>query len=177
METLGRTVGFTVLGSLSLAILAGVVLLPPYARLVEARYRRDCLQARIADRETLIAVNDRLIRALPQDDVMTRRLARSQSEWIPADEAVAIDLDPAKRGFAPSQIVTVTPHRRPAEPDGWIVRTAAKLQVPARRVALLLLAGVYMLVALFLYAPREKHRRAHPEPARRSPTASRTAAS
>ena len=60
METVGRTVGFTVMGSLSLAILAGVVLLPPYARLAEARYRRDCLQARIADQETLIAVNDKL---------------------------------------------------------------------------------------------------------------------
>ena len=177
MDTLGRTVGFTVMGSLSLAILAGVVLLPPYARLTEARYQRDCLQARLADQQTLIAVNDRLIRALPQDDVMTRRLARSQSEWIPADEAVAIDLDPARRRFAPSQIVTVTPHPRPAEPDGWVVQMAAKLQVPARRAALLLLAGVYMLVALFLYAPREKHRRAHPEPARRSPTVSRTAAS
>ena len=148
---LGRAVGFTLLVALSLAIFACVVLGPPYAKMVETKCELDCLRAELDEAEAWIAANARLIEALPEDEVMTKRLARSQFHWLPADEYVVIDPAAAP---APQRLVNVPSRPMPARRDSLALRLSQRLASRTLRHVLLLIAGGCMLASVLLFAPR-----------------------
>jgi len=147
---LGRAAGFAALAGVALSILAGVVLLPAYASLAEAKYERDCLTASAAEAEDLIRANDRLIAEMPGDAVVTMRVARSQFNLLPENEVVVID--PARRRMPVGPLVTIPQRRRPGRPGGWVIRLAGRLRELRLRRGLLLMAGAAMLAAMFLFA-------------------------
>lgn len=146
------SVGFVVMTGLSLAILAAVVLLPAYGKLAEAEFEMGCLRADVAEAEDWLATNERLIQDLPSDEVLARRLARSQSEWLPPEEIVVID--PVRHAAGPPQLVSVPPHPRPAKPAGLAIRLAKSLQTPSVRYGLLLVAAGAMLGGTLLFPPQ-----------------------
>jgi len=152
----GRDVGFAILATLSLAIFACVVLGPPYAEMVATRYELDCLRAELDEAEAWIAANARLIKELPEDEVMTKRLASIQFHWLPADEYVVID--PADEP-APQRLVNVPPRPMPPKPDGLALRLAQSLADRTLRNVLLLIAAGCMLASVLLFAPRTGARR------------------
>jgi len=150
-----QTVCFAILAGGALAVLAAVVLLPAYARLSGARYELGCLKANLADAEALIAANQRLIEALPEDEILTKRLAMSQLGLWPVDEVIVID--PVAAG--PPALIRPTRHARPAPPAGRLTSLAGRLErLPARRGLFGLAAGA-ILAAMFLFAPSEKRRK------------------
>jgi hypothetical protein len=152
----GRFVGFCLLAGTSLGILAAVLLLPEYARLVRVRHELAGWRAATADKEAQIKANERLMAALPKDPVLTKRLAMNQHGLLPADEVVvATSASPPQ---PPPALVRPPRHARGAPPSGWVMRAARRLARPPLRRGLLLLAGVAMLAALFLFAPRERQR-------------------
>lgn len=155
LSAFGRLVGFAALAGLALTILAGVVLFPAYARVEEARYQRDCLQAGTADAESLIAVNERLIDALDNDEVLAKRLARSQWRWRPVGETPMAGSGPPLTKQPAEALATITSAQRPAKPNGWLLRIARRFRTPATRRGLLLVAAVAMFAAMLLVAPRQ----------------------
>lgn len=150
LSAFGRAVGFATLAGMAIAVLAGVVLLPAYAQLADARYQRDCLQAGIADAEALTQANEELIQDLPLDDVLNKRLARSQSQLIPKDEYVAVEKNATN---PPPPLVSLEEYPKPLPPDNWALRAAERVQIPRIRRGLLLLSGMALLGAFFLFAP------------------------
>jgi hypothetical protein len=144
-------VGFLVLAGASLATLAAVVLLPPRARLAAARYERDVLAARIADERARIEANDRLLAALPDDVVLTRRLAMSDLNALPRRHQVL--LQPSDGTAGPPPTVSVEPAPRPDPPSGWMLSAGCKLARPAYRRGVFLLAVAGLSAAMLLFAP------------------------
>lgn len=160
-----RFVGFTALATMAIAALATVVLLPAYGSLAETQYQLDCLRADVADGENLVAANEKLIASLPDDDVVAKRLARSQSQWLPADEVVVID--PA--GDEPPPLVTIQRQPQPAAPAGIVTNLATNLQSSAAKVVMLVLAAGSMLAATILFTPLARAARDSDHIAARSP--------
>ncbi len=153
---LGRFVGFCMLMGPALAILAAIVLLSAYARLAGTRYELDSIKAGIADAESLVEANDKLIAALPEDPVLTMRLAMSQKNLLPKNEEAVPTLGAAK---TPPTLVRPTRHDKPAPPSGMWINLAAKLKNPPTQRGLIVLAAGIMLTAMFLFAPPEKYSR------------------
>ncbi len=152
----GRAVGFALLTGLSLAIFAMVVLLPAYGQLRNAQHEATCRKADVADVEKLIQANERLIEALPNDDVLTTRVSRRQMglvplEMLPPGEGVMLDAS-ATTPQIPAEIVRIEPTPRPAPPGGQLLALAEKLTQPVRRRGLLLAAGAVLLLGALLFA-------------------------
>jgi hypothetical protein len=133
---------------MGLAVLAGVVLLPVCGRLADMQHRLGCLRASATDAQAQVRANQGLIRALPEDEILTMRLARSELEWLPTDEMVVID--PARRPAGPPALVTVPRHPRPDRPNQRFMHIAAKLEEPAMRRSLVLLAAWGFLAGILL---------------------------
>ena len=148
----GRLVGFCMLATAALAIFAGTMLLPDYARMVHARYELGRQQAANADLEALIQANDRLIAALPDSPVLTKRLAMNQFGVLPEDELVLVS---SQTPPPPPGAALTSPHPRPRRPQGRLLDLARRLQKPRTRRGLLLLAAAAMLAALFLFPARD----------------------
>ncbi len=151
MSPLVRRIGFIALAGMATTILAGVVLLPIYGQFVKGCYERDCLQAGNSDAENLITAQDRLIDALDTDEVVTVRLARSQSDWLPYDEAVVVEMTADGRTEPPGELVNIDRAARPAKPQGKLMQLAAKLESPNRKRGLLLLAAAAMITAMLMF--------------------------
>lgn len=147
---MGRLVGFAMLMIPAVATLAAVVLLPPYAHLCQTRYEAETLRAGIRDAESLVKANERLIAALPDDPVLTVRLALNQTSLWPRNEIVVTD--PAQPSRAAALVRPVL-HERPRPPSGWHMQVAEKLKDSATRRGLVFLAAGVMLAAMFLFAP------------------------
>ena len=145
--------GFCLLVAVSAALAGAVLLLPEYARLARARYELARQKAANADLEALIAANEHLIAGLPQDPVLTKRLAMCQLGLWPENEAVV--LDTRRPRHMPPGLVCPTPQPRPEPPNGWLMRAAARVSRPATRRGLLLLAAAALVTALALFAPPE----------------------
>jgi len=140
------------LAGAALAIFAATMLLPDYARMVHARNELARQQAANADLEGLIQANDRLIAALPESPVLTKRLAMNQFGLLPEDEMVLLSAgDPP----APPGSALTSRHPRPPRPSGPLLDIARRLEKPRTRRGLLLLAAAAMLAALFLFPARD----------------------
>ncbi|MGC9454952.1 MAG: hypothetical protein ACP5HU_08805 [Phycisphaerae bacterium] len=150
-DVVARSLGFVVLACASLATLAAVVLLPPWARLVDAQYERDVLAARIADEQAMVTANERLIKALPDDVVLTRRLAMSDLNALPRGQRVFEA--PAGNAVTLPATVTIEPAARPEPPEGWMVSAGLKLSRPGYRRGVFLLAISGLVAAMVLFPP------------------------
>jgi len=143
-----RAVGFLLPAAVAVGIMAMVVLLPPYARLQAARYERDCLLARQADAEALIAAQQRLIDALPRDVVLTKRLAQRRLGLRPNDEMIIPAWSAGAREPAP--IPSIQTHPLPQPPPRRLMKLASRLGAPRLRRGLMLLAGGLLILSILL---------------------------
>lgn len=150
-DAVARSLGFVVLACASLATLAAVVLLPPWARLVDAQYERDTLAATIADEQATVTANERLIEALPDNVVLTRRLAMSDLNALPRQRQVYNTAGDATAG--PLMTVAIEPAPRPDAPDGPMVSAGRKLSQPAFRRGVFLLSVSGLVAAMLMFAP------------------------
>jgi hypothetical protein len=157
LGAIGRLLGFLLLAGASMALFAGVLLVPDYARLQHALYEQGRQEASVADLQTLVQANDRLIANLPDDPVLVKRLAMNQYGLFPKDEQVVLD-ERTQRPPPPGMIVT-EPHPRPAMPTGWFLEAAERISNPPTRRGLLLLAAAAMFAAIFLFPAREDRRK------------------
>lgn len=149
-----RAVGFFLLAGAAMALLAAVVLLPPWAGLAGARYDLARLQAEVADAEAQIAANERLIAALPHDEVLAKRLAMNQNLYWPRHEIVVVDPDAAPAD--PPDVVCPPRQARPPMPAGLLIRAAGRLRNTAKRRGMLILAAAALAAAMFLFPPAER---------------------
>ncbi len=154
ISRLARAVRFTAWVAAALGIFAGVLLLPAYAQLLTANYRRDCLDAELACAEKLIEAQDNLIAAGQTDVVLTQRLARSQLGLVPQTELVAIG--PAGAKPRPPAVFSPQTPVYPPPPPGWIIAMGERLvRAPLRRGLMLLAAGA-LFAAMLLNTPSNK---------------------
>ncbi|MDY6914306.1 MAG: hypothetical protein SVT52_07620 [Planctomycetota bacterium] len=145
-----RWAGFTLLTGLGLATLAAVALLPPYARLAGSEYELAKLRAALADAEALAAANQRLIDALPEDEVLTKRLMMRQGDKLPKDEVVVFD--PAAPSPPSPGAVPPARRSRPDPPSAWLLAVADRLENTATRRGLFMLAVGAIAAAMILFA-------------------------
>jgi hypothetical protein len=150
----GRMVGFAALAGLAMATVAALVLLPAYARMRLAIYERDCDRVTAAELRATANANAHLIADLPTNPVLTKRLAMSQGDLLPDNEVIVFKSQPLR---PPPDVIIPVRYLRPAPPEDWMIRAAAKVQNPPTRRGLLLLAAGALLVAMFLFAPPEKY--------------------
>jgi hypothetical protein len=155
-------VGFCLLAGAALAVFAAALLLPDYARMLRAEYELARQEAAIADLEALIEANRRLIDALPESPVLTKRLAMHQLGLWPEDEVVV--LNGTRPAPPPPGVALVGRHQRPKPPSPWVLTTAARVSNPRTRRGLLLLAAAALVAAVLLFPARDA--RAAPRQAR-----------
>jgi len=134
----------------SLAILSLVVVFPAYSRLAETQYTLDSLRTEAAQTQDLLNINERLIRDLPCDEVLVRRLARVQTEWVPPNELVVTDRGMSKR--TGGILVTLPPRPRARPPARWVLLLGAVLRKDFVRNTLVLLAAGGIVIGLLVSA-------------------------
>lgn len=135
----------------SLATLAAVVLLPPWTRLVDARYERDALAAQMTDEQALVVANERLLDALEDDVVLTRRLAMTDLNALPRGQRI-FSAARNVRGALPAT-VSIEPAPRPDPSGGWAVSAGRKLSRPGYRRGVFLLAISGLVAAMVMFPP------------------------
>ncbi len=156
----GGLVGFLLLSLAAVGILGAVVLLPEYTRLKNDEYRVQCEAATVKDLESLVKTNERFFAAVKGGDpVETSRLAMSICSYVPTNETVI-----PIRSRLPSTpgVVKINPAPRPPKPDDMLIRYSARVENPATRRGLCLIAGGLMLAAMFLYATPGRRRQTAP---------------
>lgn len=131
---LGRAMGFIVLAGPALAIIAALVLLPAHASLVCTRHRLTIRKAQARRAETLADGNNRLIRAIPNDRSLARRLVLRTVPGAPG-------------------LLRPAPLRSPRRPSGWLLDVGYRLQKPALRRGVFAVACLTLAAAMFLFAP------------------------
>jgi len=148
---LGRFFGFAIVAGMAFALLATVVVLPAAARLDKARADRDALAYQTDVYDTLIAYRTALIASVKTDPLQTERLLMTQRNYRrPGEAAYALDDVPADPPVLDA-IKAQLPAPRPASPTlGTLSR---RVQRPATRRGLLLLAGLLMVLAAVMFLP------------------------
>jgi hypothetical protein len=157
MDLLARLVGFGLLVGLGVVIIAGVVLLPAYARLLEARYQRDCLLSVNAQDNARILSCRRLIEAIPEDPVLAKRIAMREFGTIPRAERV---LHSATVGQAP--LVQTPRQARAPAPNPRVIAAAKVLEAPGKRHVLALLGAATILGGMILSGRSRRWARREP---------------
>jgi uncharacterized coiled-coil protein SlyX len=156
-DRLIRWGGFCGLTGLSLLIVAGVVWLPNVARIRRLEHQRACQELRIKEAEATIAAMQRLIDEAPTNEVLTPRLAWSKLGMLPSNEAWPLHTNvpppPAPGTLSPIQ------YTDPPAPDAPIDQWAKKVQAPAFRRGLLVLAGCMFIAAMLLFPARQRKTR------------------
>lgn len=140
---------FCLLAGTAMAVFGAVLLLPEYARLQHAQYQLARHKAADADFRSHLEGKDRLIAALPENAVLTKRLAMNELGLWPEDEVVVIN-DRGPRLQSPAMVIT-KPAPRPAPPAGWVMGAATRVANPPTRRGLLLLAVVGLIAAVILF--------------------------
>ena len=152
-----RGMGFVLMLALAMAIVAAVVLVPPYARLQQEKYRRDCDAVRLAEARATVAAMDRMLAEAPSDEVLTKRLAWSRLGLYPAGEQVARSPGQGPPGRAPGTLSDIH-YPDPPPPAPWLLALAEELTDPARRRGLMVLAGCLALAAVLMLTRRRPSR-------------------
>ena len=146
----GRLLGFTTLAGLSLALMAAVILIPQVARHHRTRHRLAYLENCVADTQKQVRANERLIAALPDDEILTERLAMSQLGLLPTNELV---YEGQRRRLLRPIAPIVKPTAQPQPPaNAWLMRAAKRIENPGKRRGLLIVAFGLMTLALFMFA-------------------------
>ena len=145
--------GFAALAGVSLAVLAGVVLVPPYARAVEAEYERRCLAARVRYEEAMVAAYDRFIAAAEYDEALNTRLAMSQLGLFPGDQVIVVDRIGPPR---PPGLIIPVGRELPQPPSPKLTHAGRRLSDPRTQRGLLVLSAAAMAGAWLLLARRRR---------------------
>lgn len=150
----GRMTGFVMLAGLGMAILAGVVLLPAWARLAWTEYERDCLAATVKDEQAARRTLDRMIGTIDTDPILNKRLAMAQLGYRPVGQVVIRDdtLPPVP----PPGAVIPAEHPRPEPPSPALTRAAQRVGNPPTRRGLYLMSAAALLGAVMLFGPPPK---------------------
>lgn len=143
------------LAGASMAILAVMALLPAHARLLRARWELQCARLAVEDAQRLAQANQRLIEALATDNVLIKRLAMSQTPYVPRGEVV---LDTGQPPLPPPDMVSPVKTPPPPPPDNLLIRAARKIESPPTRRGLMFVSMVTLLGALLLFAPPSPRR-------------------
>ncbi len=145
---LARTVTFVLLAAFGLAIVAGVVLLPAYARLNEIEFERARLAAANEDDQKRIDAQNNLIDALPSDRILAKRLTMRHFGSMPRTEYVVAGTE---HQDAPGPgAVTIEPTPQPERTDNWMITLAARLDRPDGTMLLTTVAFIALLAAVVL---------------------------
>jgi hypothetical protein len=165
--------GFTGLAGTALAILAGVVLLPLYARNQALEHRLECERIRLeASRDTVRAM-DRFIEEVGENDILISRLGSSRMGLFPSNEMIVMDMG-NRKGIDPSRL-NISPPDLPPAPEGWLLDIGAKIDSPPMRRGLLVLAVSMVVAALMIFAaPRPEQPDAGPTASSRKQETRRT---
>jgi len=151
---LARTVIFILLAAFGLAIVAGVVLLPAYARLNDIELERASLDAANQDDRKRIAARDNLIKDMPNDPTLTKRIAMRHFGSMPRTEHVVAATEDL-RAPAPGTVY-IEPTARPKKTENWITALATKVNRPNGVMTLTILAFIALLAAVFLTGARRR---------------------
>ncbi len=142
---------------MAMVVFGAVLLLPEYARLQHAKHQLARQKATIADLKSLIAGNGRLIQALPENAVLTKRLAMNELGLWPEDEVVVLNGQGPRRQSPASVVTKAAP--RPAVPVGWIMDAAKRVSKPPTRRGLLLLTVLGVIGAVILFPGGDRKRK------------------
>ncbi len=145
-----RFTGFCILAGTALTLFAGVVLLPSYARNLKIRHRLQCEQIRIRNAREIIDAMDELITAVEKDEILLSRICSSQIGLFPENEVVVMETG---KGSVNPATLNVEPENYPPPPAGWIVEYGRKMDDPARRRGLLVMATAIILASLLIFPP------------------------
>ncbi len=151
-----RLIGFIAVAGMALTILAAVVILPAYRQrsLAWADRHRLAQQARLNER--LIDYNERLIEAIKTDPVLTQKLLMEQQNYRrPSQRAIPIaeaPLDPSVPRLLAAQVAQSA--QPPPAPSQRLDQLAQRVQDPATRRGLLLLAGLLISAAMIFLGRR-----------------------
>jgi len=154
-----RLVGFMLLSSAGLLLVAAVVLLPAYERLTWTRHHQAEAQAETQRLEAIAADQQRRIEAAQSDRTYVTRLAMRQGILWPRNETVVVA--PASPTPAPPEVIAAEKVCPLPPPDGPLLRWAAKLRSPAQRRGMVLLAAAAILAAMVLFSAPGKY--GHPK--------------
>ena len=152
-ERFVRYAGFVIMCGVGMGILAAVVLLPSYGKLLEVRHRNECDALRVKEAEGTIAAMDRFCDGVGSDELLTRRFAWS-TMGLKNDEDVVVksQLPTIAEKFTPVSIAPIS-YSDPRAPDPRIMHLAAKLKQPQTRCGMLMLSGLMMISAMLLFRP------------------------
>ncbi len=153
-DALVRFAGFSALMGMAMLILAGVLLLPAYARLQRFRHQRNCERLRLKEARATVRAKDRLIEKAPTDEVLTKRLAWSKLGMVPYNEVRAISPSSHPSALVPGALSKIR-YDDPPLPNSRLDILAAKLQRPGHRRGLLVLAASMTIAAMLIFAPRQ----------------------
>lgn len=147
----GRALGFAALATAGLCLVAGVVLVPAYARVQLARHALAVEKAKQADEQDRLIAQEHLL-ADKDDPVLLRRMVWTQMGLAPV--GVQVEDDAPAQPDPPAGEVISARHPRPAPPDTLTVRLAHRLdERPGLRRGLFLLGVGSLLLAAVMFGP------------------------
>jgi hypothetical protein len=152
----GRLTGFVLLTTASMALLGALAILPPYAHLARARWEASCARLGVEDVRQMVQANQKRIEALANDPVLIKRLAMSQTDYVPRGEVV-VDTD--QPPLPPPDMVVPPRTPLPPKPDNWLIHAAGRIEDPSTRRGLLFVSMTTLLGALLLFVPPGSTRR------------------
>jgi hypothetical protein len=155
LEQAGQVLGFLLLTGISLAILVGVVLVPPYARMLRTEHRRDVTRMKRDFEAAQVRLRTRYLAEAPRDPVETGRLACNMFGYRPSRQIVQIR--PPDGATPPGAIWMPSPELPPA-PRNWATKLDARLQKASTRRGLLMLAALGLIAAAVLFVVPDKQR-------------------
>ena len=156
LNGLGRLAGFALLTTASMALLGALAMLPPYAKLAQARWEADCARLGVEDAQRMVQANENRIGALASDPILIKRLAMSQTDYVPRGEVV-VDTD--QPPLPPPDMVVPPRSPPPPRPDNLLIRAAERIEDPSTRRGLMFVSMATLLGALLLFAPPGTSRR------------------
>ena len=147
-----NALGFMTFSLAAVALLAGVVLLPAYADMRDARHQRELVACRNADLQAQYDAGEMVIDAAQNDPMFLKRLAISQGEFILAGQQT-IHM-PADSSTVRPDVISPPPTPRPAAPPTWIRHAATRASRPETQRGLLMMAAGLLVIAGLVFTGR-----------------------
>ncbi len=141
--------------SLAVAILAAAALLPAWQRREDARMERDELARQVWIQQRVSQYKRELADALKDDPRQTEQLLIEQQNLHPPD-AAAVPMDAKPDPPLVQQLEAKAP--KVAPPNPALEKLAQRVDDPATRRGLLLVAGVLMVAAMMLFQPPKRQK-------------------
>jgi hypothetical protein len=160
---LGRLVGFGLLSSLGLAILAAVVLLPPYVRVLNSEYQLGCERALNADYQDRKAAGELFIEDIRSLDIVAIRTL--ESSVLGSDSLSTSRQNPSVIQRTSIHAMDLPPNPRPEPVPAWLTRLSTRVTQPNVRRGLFVLAAAAILAGVVLFWGPARARGPKPVPA------------